>query len=118
MDPIAVLVLGLVCLAGVAYLNRRPLRTEDPNHLAGSFRASFFIGVGMAESAALFGICGIFISGSLWIYLVGLPFALAGYALIAPTRSNIERKQRQIQAIGSPLSLGHALLDCTPPRRN
>ena len=54
----------------------------------------------------------------LWIYLVGLSFALAGFAIIAPTRANIERKQQKIQASGSPLSLGQALLDSTPPRRN
>ena len=39
-------------------------------------------------------------------------------ALVAPTRRNIERKQREFGAAGSPLSGGPALLDYTPPRRN
>jgi hypothetical protein len=52
--------------------------TGSPEALAGSYRASFFIGVGMADSAALFGLVGVFIGGSLWIYLLGLAFGSSG----------------------------------------
>jgi hypothetical protein len=38
----------------------------------------FFIGVGVAEAAALGGIVGVFLGGSLWIYLVGLAFGGCG----------------------------------------
>jgi hypothetical protein len=113
--PIAVVAIGTYCLVAVLLLSRRPLDTQSPRHLASSYRAMFFIGVGMATSAALFGICGIFIGGSLWIYLISLPFALGGLAIIAPTRANIERKQAQIQTLGSPLSLGQALLAPSEP---
>ncbi len=112
--PTVVVALGAYSLVAVIHLSRRPLNTESPERLAGSYRARF-IGVGMAEAAALFGICGIFIGGSLWIYLVGLPFALAGLAIIAPTRANIERSQQKVQASGSPLSLGAALLKPVEP---
>jgi hypothetical protein len=44
----------------------------------------------------------VFIGGSLWICLVGLAFALVGFWMIAPTRLDIERKQREITAAGSP----------------
>jgi hypothetical protein len=55
--------------------------------------------------------CGTFIAGSLWIYLVGLPFALVGFAIIGPTRTNIERRQQALRALSSPLSLGQALMN-------
>jgi hypothetical protein len=116
--PFAVLALGVYSLVAVIHTNGRPLSTQSPEALAISYRARFFIGIGFAESAALFGTCGVFIGGSLWIYLVGLPFALAGFAIIAPTRANIERKQSKIQASGSSLSVGGALLapvEAVPP---
>jgi hypothetical protein len=69
----------------------------------------FFIGLGAAADAALLGLGGVFLGGSLWIYLVGLAFGLVGLWMIAPTRSDIERRQREITAAGSPLSLLDAL---------
>lgn len=113
--PIAVFALGVFQLVAVIRVNGRPLSTQTPEQLAATYRSRFFIGIGMAEAAALWGVCGMFIEGSLWIYLVGLAFALAGFAIIAPSRANIERKQHQIRAQGSPLSLGQALTDFVPP---
>jgi hypothetical protein len=69
----------------------------------------------LAESAALFGFVGVFIGGSLWIYLVGLAFAVVAFWMIAPTRLDIERKQREITAAGSPLSLLDALTTFPTP---
>ncbi|MGZ6545544.1 MAG: hypothetical protein ACXVEI_09560 [Actinomycetota bacterium] len=97
---------------------RRSLNLDSPQTLAESHRSAFFTGIAFAHAPALFGVAGVFVGGSLWIYLVGLPFALAGMALIAPTRHNIEWKQREIDALGSPLSLGQAIMDSTPPGRN
>lgn len=108
--PVAVFALGAYCLVAVIRINGRALSTKSPQQLSTSYRATFFICVGMAEAPALFGICGIFIGGSLWIYLVGLPFALAGLATIAPSRANIERKQAKIRSSGSSLSLGESLM--------
>ncbi len=116
--PWAVLLVGAICLFAVADVRRRPLNTADPQRLADSYRSAFFVGIGFAHVPALCGIVGVFVGGSLWIYLVGLPFALAGLGLIAPTRGNIERKQREVDATGSSLSLGQALVDSTPPGRN
>jgi len=56
-----------------------------------------------------------FLGGSLWIYLVGLAFGLVGLWMIAPTRSDIERRQREITAAGSPLSLLDALISVPWP---
>jgi hypothetical protein len=69
----------------------------------------FFIGVGVAEGAAMWGFVGVFLGGSLWICLIGLAFGLVGMWMIAPTRSDIERRQREITAAGSGLSLLYAL---------
>jgi hypothetical protein len=113
--PWAVAALGVYALAAITWFRRRPLVTGSPEALAGSYRASFFIVVGLADSAALFGIAGVFIGGSLWIYLVGLAFALVGFWMIAPTRLDIERRQREITAAGSPLSLLDALTTVPPP---
>lgn len=113
--PWAIAALGVYALAAMVWIRRRPLATGSPEALASSYRASFFIGVGLAESAALFGFAGVFIGGSLWIYLVGLAFGLVGMWMIAPTRSDIERRQREITAAGSPLSLLEALISVPRP---
>jgi hypothetical protein len=112
--PWAVVAIGIVSLAYVARIRRRPLPTTSPQALARSYRALFFIGVGVAEAAALWGFTGVFLGGSVWIYLVGLAFGLVGLWMIAPTRRDIERRQREITAAGSPLSLVDALI--TVPR--
>jgi hypothetical protein len=113
--PWAVAALGVYSLVAMAWTRRRPLVTASPEALAGSYRARFFIGVGLAQSAALFGLAGVFIGGSLWIYLVGLAFGLVAFWMIAPTRLDIERRQREITAAGSPLSLLNALTTVPTP---
>jgi hypothetical protein len=113
--PWAVVVIGIVSLAFVAWNRRRPLPTTSLEALARSYRALFFIGVGVTGSAALWGFVGVFEGGSLWIYLVGLAFGLVGLSMIAPTRSDIERRQREITAAGSPLSLLDALISVPRP---
>jgi hypothetical protein len=114
--PWAVLIIGIVSLAWVARIRRRRLSTTSLEALARSYRALFFIGLGVAEGAALWGFAGVFLGGSLWIYLVGLAFALVGLWMIAPTRLDIERRQSEITAAGSPLSLLDALISVPPAR--
>jgi hypothetical protein len=113
--PWAVVVIGIVSLAYIARIRRRPLPTTSLEALARYYRALFFIEVGVAVAAALWGLVGVFLVGSLWIYLVGLAFGLIGLWMIAPTRSDIERRQREIAAAGSPLSLLDALISVPTP---
>jgi hypothetical protein len=113
--PWAVVVIGIASLAWVARIRRRPLATTSPEALARHYRALFFIGVGAAADASLLGFVGVFLGGSLWIYLVGLAFGLVGLWMIAPTRSDIERREREITAAGSPLSLRDALISVPRP---
>jgi hypothetical protein len=56
--PLAVVVIGIASLAYVARIRRPPLPTTSPEALARSYRALFFIAVGIAEAAALGGIAG------------------------------------------------------------
>ena len=107
--PWAIAATGVYALVAMAWVRRRPLVTGSPEALAGSYRASFYMGLGLAQSPAPFGLAGVFIGDSLWIYLVGLAFTLVALWMIAPTRQDIERRQREITAAGSPLSLLDAL---------
>jgi hypothetical protein len=113
--PWTVVVIGIASLAGLAWIRRRPLATTSPEAVARVYRALFFIGVGVAEAAAMWGIVGVFLGGSAWIYLAGLAFGLVGLWMIAPTRSDIERRQREITSAGSALSVLDALISVPWP---
>ena len=113
--PWAVVVIGIVSLAYIARIRRRPLPTTSLEALTRYYRALFFIEVGMVVAAALWALVGVFLVGSLWIYLVGLAFAIVGLWMIAPTRSDIERRQREITAAGSQLSPLDALTTVPTP---
>jgi O-antigen/teichoic acid export membrane protein len=108
--PWLVILGGILSLAWVSSIRRRPLQATSLEGLANWYRALFFVGVGMAVSAVMWGFVGVFLGGSLWIYLLGLAFGLVGLWMIAPTRTDIERKQREITAAGSSLSLLDALI--------
>jgi hypothetical protein len=115
--PRAVLLSGIVSVVWVLGIRRRQLPTSSPEALAGSYRALLFIGIAAAEVPVFAGITGVLLRGSLWIYLVGLPFALVGLWMVAPSKSDIERRQREITASGSPLSLLAALISGPPSKR-
>jgi hypothetical protein len=54
--PWAVVVIGIASLAYVARIRQRPLLTTSPEALARYYGALFFIGVGVASAAALWGV--------------------------------------------------------------
>jgi hypothetical protein len=105
---------GLYGVGGALWARSRPVELSSPESLAGSYRANFFIGVAMAHSAGLIGYSVSFIVGAVWPYLIGLVFAAIGLIITAPTRGNLNRRQRQITAQGSPLSLLEALKGSPP----
>ena len=110
-------VLGLAAasLVYVQAIRARRLNVESPERLAASYRAATFIGIGVAQCSALIGFVGAFVMSTYWIYLVGLAFALTGLYLVGPTPREIARRQDQIAAQGSPLSLVQALMETPPP---
>ena len=73
-----------------------------------------FTGVGLAELPGLVAIPAAIISDSLWVYLLGMAFALAGFWRIAPSSRNLARDQEAISSTGSPLSLIEALMKAGP----
>jgi hypothetical protein len=64
----------------------------------------------------LIGFVFLFIVDALWPLLVGIGFSTVGLALSAPTRGDIRRRQQQITAAGSLLSLEEALM-ASPAQR-
>jgi hypothetical protein len=114
--PWAVVPIGIVTLACITRLRRRPLRTTTPAELAGSYRGLFFLGIGFAAIPVLCAVGLSFFSTSFWTCLIGLPFSIVGMWLVAPSRSDIKRRQRDITAAGSPLSLLDALISAPPSR--
>ena len=105
--PIGLAATSLASLAGVLWARSQPMDTSSMAKLA--YRAAFFMGTAFAQTAALFGFVAVFFVSQLWPYLVGLPVSLIGLALVAPTRRDLERRQQQITAAGSPLELREAL---------
>jgi len=101
---------GAVSVALVRWTIMRPLDVRSTPTVAGSYVSTVWLGIALAQSAAFFGVASVFITGDLWLYVEGLVFAILGMVLIAPTRRNIERRQRRIEAEGSSLSLLDALV--------
>jgi hypothetical protein len=101
----------LLSLGGTLWARLRPLDVSSESALSGSYRTQFFLGMAFAEAAALYGFVGVFLVGGLLPYLTGLAVSLIAFTFIAPTRRNIERRQAEITARGSDLSLGRALME-------
>ena len=108
--------IGLACIAGVLWVRHRRLDTSSSQRLAGSYSGSFFIGIGVAQVAILYGFVGVFVAGKFWIYLLGMALGLAALALVGPTRRELARRQEQIAAQGSSLSLVRALKESSSQR--
>ena len=105
-------------LGYVQRIRSRPLDTTGPRELVASYRANTFIGVGISEIPALAALVGTFLMGEGWIYLVGLLISMIDMVLIGPYKREIARRQEQINAQGSSLSLGSALMQGPPDRRS
>jgi hypothetical protein len=105
-------VVTLVCayaLAFALWARQRPLNLTSSERLARSYRSNTFTRIGLAEAAVFAGLVGVFVSGSLWIYAVAMAFGLFGLSLAAPSVRDIQRRQEEIAARGSALSLVEAL---------
>jgi uncharacterized membrane protein YfcA len=112
-----ILVAGVAAsLVGVGWARGRPPSATTLQALSGSYATRFFVGIALAESAALLGFILVFVANRLWPYLVGLVVSLAGFAMMAPTGRNIERDEEHLRAAGAPVSLWDALTQ--PPHRS
>jgi hypothetical protein len=111
--PAVVAILGVVTVAVIRRHRSRPLDCQSVSSLIVSYRVRFLIDHGFAQAPALAAFVGSFLMGTWWIYLLGLAFSLSAMLLVAPTRREIDRRQEQIAAQGSSLSLGRALMGTT-----
>jgi hypothetical protein len=114
--PWGVVAAGCLAIIGITLVRSKPVRGVTPTSIANAYRSQWFISFGFAMSPALFGLCGVLIRGSLWIYVPGLMFTLAGLAWIAPTRRDIERRQGELDAAGIQISLLNALMTTPVPK--
>ena len=96
-------------VAGAAWSQRRALPATSASALATTFRANVFVGAAFAEAPALLAFGVSIIVGRPWPYAIGLAGGLIGFAIVAPTASNVRRRQERITSEGSPLSLMDAL---------
>lgn len=110
--PAAAIVVA-VGAAGVAVAARleRPLDCSGDGALAGSYRSEFFLRVAAAEVPALAGFVAVMVVGPAWLYFLGAPFSLAGFALAAPSARNLARAQDRLRLQGCARSLVAALRD-------
>lgn len=103
---IALALIAAGALAGVLErVLERPLACVDEQALADSYRTRFFLRIAMAESAAMFGFVGFFVSYEWWVYPAGVAITAIGFRRAAPTRSNLANDQEHLYAQGCGLSL-------------
>lgn len=108
---IATLGAGVLTVAGIGRrMRKRRLDTSGPVALAKSYRVAYFLSWGDLQLPALVGFVGVFATGRLWMFLVGVAFSLIGLVLTAPSDANIERAQQRLRDQGSALSLREALM--------
>src|SRR5207253_1734314 len=99
----------------IRWVRARPLHVSSLRKIAASYRALTFMGIGSAEAPALAAFVGVFVMGAYWIYLVGLPISLTSLLLAGPKSREIARRQEQIDAQGSSLSLVQGLMETRLP---
>jgi len=97
-----------VSLGMLLWARRRPLDTSSPAALASSYRSLYVMSLGVSFAPTMVGFIGAILTGRAWVGLLGVGFALAGLGYLAP-RIDVARRQTEITASGSPLSLESAL---------
>lgn len=100
----------------VASMHRRPLDCSSEAALADSYRTRFFLRIALAESAALLGFVGVFLTGARWLYLLAVMFTAVGFARAAPTRRALQREGDELAMLGCGRSLVAALRQSPGPR--
>ncbi len=106
---IIVVVVGLVSLLGVRQFSNRALECNSEEDLAESYRKSFFLGVALADLAALVAFVASFVVGAGWLYLLGAAFSAIGFVQLAPTIGHLARRQEDLSRAGCKFSLRAAV---------
>ena len=119
-DPPTALAGGLLLLGGVGVLLssrfERPLDCTNDTTLALSYRMRFFHRIAVADSAALLGFVGFFLTYEWWPYPVGIAIAACGFVRAAPTRGHLRHDQQRLAESSCFRPLVHALRTSMSPR--
>ncbi len=105
------LVAGLgVIVAAVSWrIRRRPLRGDDGPALARSYLARMYLGIALAEIPVAVGFAGTLVADVPWPLVTGVGWSLVALSFVAPTGSDVDRRQAQLADAGSAISLREAL---------
>ena len=114
---VGIVMIGFASVAASEWMSRRPLNCSDDEHLAASYRTTFFVRMALAQSITLFGFVLAIAVGVWWLYGVGAAVAAIGFARLAPTSRNLERLQWRLTNAGCGRSLVGALTRTAAPRR-
>ncbi|MGH2636872.1 MAG: hypothetical protein ACRDHU_12105, partial [Actinomycetota bacterium] len=74
-----------------------------------SYVGRVLLGAAVAETPVALGFAGTLIAGEPWPALVGGAWGLAALSFVAPTEADLDRRQAELTASGSSLSLRDAL---------
>jgi hypothetical protein len=106
-----VMAIGVLNLRVLRGVRRKPLVVSSEERLIQSYRLISLISLSYAMAPVLWAaLATVFLTGSLWLYLVGAPFTAIGLVWAAPTQADIAYRQGQLTERGSRLSLGRALV--------
>ena len=106
---IIVVVVGLVSLLGVRQFSNRALGCSSEEDLAENYRKSFFLGLALAELAALVAFVASFVVSAGWLYLLGAAFSAIAFVWLAPTIGHLARRQENLSRAGCEFSLRAAI---------
>ncbi len=107
--------LGISLLVVVWVMRNQPLDTSSEQALMSSFVTRFYVSFALSETTAMFAFVFTFMREARWLYLLGLPFTVAGLFLCGPLQANIERYDRMLRTSGTPLRLSTVLMTPGPP---
>jgi len=102
----AAAIAGIGSISLVRSMGRRALDAHDARRLAASYRGLFFLRFANAEFPMMVGFGGYFLAGHhLWVFLVGWISAVSGLIMMAPTRVQIQGREKRLLEENSTLSL-------------
>ncbi len=107
--PAAVAVFGAGAMGASRWSSARALDASDPQRLAASFVRATIVGAALAESPAVIGSVGSMATGDPWPAIVGGAWALLAFSFVAPSETNLDRRETQLRSQGSWYSLREAL---------
>ena len=114
--------IGFLDVGLVLWVKRRPVAKsikepdmDETKAIATAYVASVMLGAAFSMTSFLMGFVASVITERSWMIFVGLPFALICYWVSAPTRTNLETRQRELDNSGSQISIVQAIMQNPQP---